>query len=98
MDAKPPSANWRESDAIQQARVWLAQINDPLWPGYTESEWAELLHAVLAERDLLGEWLQRYLDADAASDEDEDPNEGLGFDPFYGGCNPEPSQGSHGNG
>ena len=29
---------------------------------------------------------------------EDDPNEGLGFDPFYGGCNPEPSQGSHGNG
>jgi len=29
---------------------------------------------------------------------EDDPNEGLGFDPLYGGCNPEPSQGAYGNG
>ena len=57
-----PPVNWRESDAIKQARTWLAQIDDPFWPGYTESEWATLLRDVLAERDFIGEWLQRYLD------------------------------------
>lgn len=57
-----PSGDWRESDAVKLARRWLAQIDDPLWPGYTESDWAGLLRKVLEERDFIGEWLQRMLD------------------------------------
>ena len=68
--------NWRESDAIKQARTWLVQINDPLWPGYTESDWAQLLTAVLAERDFLGEWVQRYIDADHERERSASPRRG----------------------
>lgn len=55
-------ADWRESDAVKQAREWLANIGSPLWPGYTEGDWANLLRLVLEERDFIGEWLQRMLD------------------------------------
>ena len=63
-----PPRNWRESDAIKQARTWLVEIDDPLWPCYTESDWAQLLRSVLAERDFIGEWLQRCLDANDATE------------------------------
>jgi hypothetical protein len=56
--------DWRESAVVKQARTMLAEVGSPLWPGLTESDWAEVLRGVLAERDEIGAWLQRMLDAE----------------------------------
>lgn len=61
-------ADWRESDMVKQARTMLAQIGTPLWPGLTESDWADVLRGVLAERDFIGDWIQRCLDASSHSE------------------------------
>lgn len=61
--------DWRESDAVKAARKTLTDYEGP--PDYVplpESQWAALLEGVLAERDFIGEWLQRMLD-DAAGAE-----------------------------
>ena len=96
--------NWRESEAIKQARTWLVEIGDPRVrprPCHSESEWAELLRDVLAERDFLGEWVQRYLDADHVREISATPRRGGPHAPncasiITGGdivcsCPPEPS-------
>jgi hypothetical protein len=63
--AGPPAAgDWRESADVRQARVMLSQFGSPLRPGLTEDDWARVLRAVLAERDYIGAWLQRMLDAE----------------------------------
>jgi hypothetical protein len=43
------------------ARRMLA---DGVSPRFAESDYEEVLRGVLAERDLIGDWLQRYIDAD----------------------------------
>ena len=34
--------------ALREAQAWINGISDPLWPGLTESDWAQLVGRVLS--------------------------------------------------
>jgi hypothetical protein len=68
-DAQQAEGDWRESDVVKEARGMLRDFGSPLWPGLTEDDWARTLRGVLAERDFIGEWLQRLLDAQDDTDD-----------------------------
>lgn len=55
--------DWRESDVVKRARAMLTDEAASLGPA---REWVEVLRGVLDERDVLGVWVQSYLDADHA--------------------------------